>query len=81
MGARDGDGGHFRELPLAGLETAALLRAGSEETVGAWYRELTDFARGADLLLNISGMLRDERLLASIPVRAWVLDESADSTF
>jgi hypothetical protein len=58
---------------LAMLEgRAALLEVGGESTLGLDYRELLDFARDADLLLNVSGMLRDERLLGSIPVRAFL---------
>lgn len=51
---------------------AALLTAGGEETVGLSYRQVAEFARDADLLLNVSGMLRDERLLESIPIRAFL---------
>jgi hypothetical protein len=62
---------YFRSLPL--LEgRAALLVQGTENTVGLSYGELVRFADEADLLLNISGMLRDERLLAPIPVRAFL---------
>jgi hypothetical protein len=62
---------YFRALPF--LEgRAALLTRGTESTVGLSYRELMRFAAGADLLLNVSGMLRDERLLAPIPVRAFL---------
>jgi len=62
---------YFRSLPF--LEgRAALLVEGTEDTVGLSYAELARFAGEADLLLNISGMLRDERLLAPIPVRAFV---------
>jgi hypothetical protein len=62
---------YFESLPL--LEGgAALLARGGEETVGMRYAELLEFARGADLLLNISGMLRDERLLEAVPVRAFL---------
>jgi hypothetical protein len=62
---------YFRSLPL--LEgRAALLVQSTESTIGLSYGELTRFAAGADLLLNISGMLRDERLLAPIPVRAFL---------
>ena len=62
---------YFRSLPL--LEgRAALLVQGTESTVGLSYGELTRFAAEADLLLNISGMLRDERLLAPISVRAFL---------
>jgi hypothetical protein len=62
---------YFRSLPF--LEgRAALLVEGTESTVGLSYGELARFAGEADLLLNISGMLRDERLLAPIPVRAFL---------
>jgi len=62
---------YFRSLPLLG-DRAALLDEGSGETVGLDYRQLVDFASEADLLLNVSGMLRDERLLTPIPVRAFL---------
>lgn len=42
---------------------AALLAAGSHDTVGLSYRELRDLVRSADVLLNVSGRLRDEELL------------------
>lgn len=62
---------YFESLPL--LEgRASLLGRGGEETVGAAYAELLEFARGADLLLNVSGMLRDERLLEAVPARAFL---------
>jgi len=62
---------YFGSLPL--LEgRAALLGRGGEETVGMPYAELLAFARGADLLLNISGMMRDERLLEAVPARAFL---------
>ncbi len=51
---------------------AALLAEGRGETVGVPYPRLLEFARGADLLLNISGMLGDERLLEAVPVRAFL---------
>jgi hypothetical protein len=62
---------YFETLPLV-EGRAALLGRGGEETVGAPYGELLEFARHADLLLNISGMLRDERLLEAVPVRAFL---------
>jgi len=62
---------YFESLPLI-AGRAALLGRESERTVGASYAELAEFARGADLLLNVSGMLRDERLLEPIPVRAFL---------
>jgi len=62
---------YFRSLPLLDGR-AALLAADGEQTVGLPYSELADFAADADLLLNLSGLLRDERLLEPIPVRAFV---------
>ncbi len=63
--------GYFRALPLSG-RAAALLERGTERTLGAPFAALQRFAREADLLLNLSGTLRDERLLSPIPVRAFV---------
>ncbi|HEY2055236.1 MAG TPA: hypothetical protein VGH14_14990 [Solirubrobacterales bacterium] len=51
---------------------AALLARGGTATLGPSYREIERFARGADLLLNVSGMLRDERLLEPIGARAFL---------
>lgn len=62
---------YFRSLPFLGGR-AALLARGGEETAGLTYGDLLEFARGADLLLNVSGMLRDERLLEAVPVRAFL---------
>ena len=62
---------YFESLPLLDGR-AALLAEGGEETVGVPYARLLDFARNADLLLNISGMLGDERLLDVVPVRAFL---------
>jgi hypothetical protein len=62
---------YFEALPL--LEgRAALLAEGGEETAGVAYAQLLEFARGSDLLLNVSGMLADERLLEAVPVRAFL---------
>ena len=61
---------YFETLPLPG--GAALLRVNSEDTIGLSYANLMRFATEADVLLNISGMLRDERLLESIGVRAFL---------
>jgi hypothetical protein len=56
-----------------GLEgQAALLLAGTAETVGLPYAELCRVARRADVLLNISGMLGDARLIESVPIRAYL---------
>ncbi|MFL5832848.1 MAG: hypothetical protein ACJ76B_02565 [Solirubrobacterales bacterium] len=63
--------GYFRQLPLLDGR-AALLGRGTRQTIGLSYSQLLEFARDADLLLNISGMLRDERLLEAVPVRAFL---------
>ena len=56
-----------------GLEDrAALLRAGTEETVGLPYSRLRERCRDAELLLNISGTLTDPELVQHVPVRAYV---------
>jgi len=57
---------------LAALEGRAALLSDSGATVGLPFERLLGFARGADLLLNVSGMLRDERLLAPIGTRAFL---------
>jgi hypothetical protein len=64
-------GRYFRSLS-PGVGRAALLERGGSGTLGLPYMELERFAREADLLLNVSGMLRDERLLEPIPVRAFL---------
>jgi hypothetical protein len=62
---------YFRSLSI--LEgRSALLAPGGESTVGLPYADLARFASEADLLINISGMLRDETLLEPIPVRAFL---------
>jgi hypothetical protein len=65
---------YFREVARAfGLEErSALLRAGTEETIGLSYSQLRERSRDADLLLNISGTLTDPDLIAHVPVRAYV---------
>lgn len=62
---------YFRRLPL--LEgRGALLAAGTEEAVGVSYARIAAFAEDADVLINVSGMLRDERLLEAVAVRAFL---------
>jgi hypothetical protein len=63
--------GYFDRLPLLD-GNAALLASGTEQTLGLPFAELVRFASEADLLINISGMLREERLFAPIPVRAFL---------
>jgi hypothetical protein len=62
---------YFRALPLRAGGAALLAQPGGE-TLGLPYAEILAFAGQADVLLNISGMLRDERLLESIDVRAFL---------
>ena len=65
---------YFRDVIGAfGLEDrSALLRSGTDETVGVPYGRLRERCAGADLLLNVSGILTDEDLIADIPVRTYV---------
>jgi hypothetical protein len=53
-------------------ERATLLRAGTRETVGVPYDALRDIAPRADVLINISGMLRDPELVAPPPRRVYL---------
>jgi len=51
---------------------AALVDQGTDETAGLSYGALVAAARDADLLINISGMLTDPRLLEPIPRRLYL---------
>jgi len=53
-------------------ESAALLLAGSQTTHGAYYDRCREIAAEADILINISGMLTDNRLLQKVPIRAYL---------
>ncbi len=56
-----------------GLEgDAGLLVRGSRETVGVPYQQLAERSATADMLLNVSGMLADEELLAGPSMRAYL---------
>ncbi len=56
-----------------GLEgRAALLLAGTEETVGLTHAELRAVAGRTDVLLNVSGMLEDAALLEPIRTRVYL---------
>jgi hypothetical protein len=56
-----------------GLEgSAALLDPETGSTFGIGRERLRSFAAGADVLLNISGVLEDEDLVKDIPIRAFV---------
>jgi hypothetical protein len=59
-----------RDFDLAGR--ASLLLAGTTETVGIDYDELRRLTSRARLLINVSGMLTDDRLTSSIPVRVYL---------
>ena len=60
-------------MGAAGLDGRwALLETGSTRTAGVEYDDLLRRARGADLLLNVSGMLTDEAVLGAVPVRAYL---------
>ncbi|MGH2980377.1 MAG: glycosyltransferase [Solirubrobacterales bacterium] len=50
----------------------ALLEAGTHRTAGLPYEGLRAAARDADLLVNISGVLADEDLIRSVPVRVYL---------
>jgi len=64
---------YFRSVCDAfGLERAALLDPDTGATHGMSRRALLDAVRGADLLLNISGVLADEELLGAVGLRAFV---------
>jgi hypothetical protein len=62
---------YFRALPIP-RGGAALLAQPAGDALGLPYEQVARFADGADALLNISGMLRDERLLEPIAVRAFI---------
>jgi hypothetical protein len=51
---------------------SALLADHGEEAFGLSYQQLEKIARRADVLINISGMLTDENLLKSIPIRVYL---------
>ena len=56
-----------------GLEdSSALLLDGTDESVGLALENARDIARRADVLLNLSGLLVREELVAQIPVRVYV---------
>ena len=65
---------YFRSVVTQfGLQNhAALLLAGTKETVGLRYDELQQAAERADVLFNISGMLTDVELLSRIPQRVYL---------
>jgi hypothetical protein len=53
-------------------DRAALLRQDTRETVGLEYDDLIRLAGTTDLLINISGMLRDAQLFGAIGSRVYL---------
>jgi hypothetical protein len=53
-------------------DRSALLLPGTQQTYGLSYKQLRQVARRANMLINISGILTDEALLAPIPVRVYL---------
>jgi hypothetical protein len=51
---------------------AALIESRGADTVGMSGEEVQRFADHADMVFNLSGVLRDERLLAPVPLRVFV---------
>ena len=65
---------YFREVTRQfGIQrSSALLIEGGKETVGMAYDDILRFAKRADVLINVSGMLTDPALLDAIPCRAYL---------
>jgi hypothetical protein len=59
-----------RDFALDGHAT--LLVRGGTESAGIPYPELRRLARGADVVFNVSGMLRDEELVGPAPLRVFL---------
>ena len=58
---------------MFGLERrCSLLLEASQQTIGLPYTELLEIARSATVLLNISGMLKDQDLIGCIPHRVFL---------
>src|ERR1041384_4120618 len=51
---------------------SALLLSGTKETCGLSYEQLQKIACRTDVLINIAGLLTDENLLQSIPLRVYL---------
>ena len=59
-----------REFELEG--SAALVARGSRATIGMPYADVRRWAKYADLLVNVSGMLADEELVSAAPIRLYL---------
>ena len=53
-------------------QNSALLIESNKQTVGLSYEKLKHLSSHADLLINVSGMLRDEELISNIPLRVYL---------
>ena len=53
-------------------DRAVLMREDTKDTVGLPHAAIVAAAKGADVLINISGLLRDADLLAAIPCRVYL---------
>ena len=64
----------FRQIAATfGLtQSAAMLLAGTDETAGLSYASLSRAAQRADVLINVSGMLTDPRLLGAVERRVYL---------
>ena len=64
---------YFRDVVRSfDLDGRAGLLAPDATTIGARYADLVQAARGADLLVNVAGMLVDGRLFEPIPTRLYL---------
>jgi hypothetical protein len=72
--AESANAAYFRQLTADfGLtQVSTLVLAQTQETVSVPYHELREIARRADVLINISGLLKDQALTAEIPLRVYL---------
>src|SRR6185369_13123029 len=72
--AQSDNAGYFREImgQFDFGETSALVLEGTHETVGLPFDSLRKISGRAELLINISGMLKDADLIGAIPVRTYL---------
>jgi hypothetical protein len=63
---------YFRQVCAEFDLQGAALVSGTGQTVGLSYEELLQAVAGAEVLINVSGMLSDERLISHIPVRVYL---------
>jgi hypothetical protein len=53
-------------------QRSALILKGTRQTLGLTYEQLSQVVSSADVLINASGLLRDETLTAHIPIRIYL---------